>query len=175
VSRVADVKATVYVGDVLKMFRRLGKVDTRKVFLELRGPARFDQRKHDREEHSPSRKWPALAASTVARNRYARTSVRKGGKNKGKRYTLSKAWTRPYAKKLLGRMPSALRVNVTIRALTIRSRGKAGLGMSHQAGAIVGHGARVPQRQFLWISPWLGEQARKAFEKALTKAAAGVL
>jgi hypothetical protein len=175
VSRIADVKATVYVGDVVKMFRRLGKIDVRHVFRDLRGPARYDQRKHDREEHSPSGKWPALAPSTVARNRYRRTSVRKGGKKKGQRYTQSKAWTRAYAKKLLGRMPSALRVNVTMRALIIRSRGKAGLGMSHQAGAIVGHGARVPQRQFLWISPWLGEQARMAFVKALTKAAAGVL
>jgi len=175
VRAIPDIKATIYVGDVMKMFRRLGKLNIRKIFTELRGPARFDQRAHDRKEEAPSGHWPPLAASTIARNRYNRTGVGKRGRGKGKRKVVQKAWTRPYARKLLGRMPSALRVNVSMRALVIRSRGRAGLGMSHQGGAVVGHGARVPRRQFLWISPWLGEQARKAFEKAMFKAAAGVL
>jgi len=173
--RLADVRAHVYVGDVVKMFRRLGNLDTKRVFSELRGPARFDQRKHDQEETGPSRHWPALAPSTIARNRYARTTVTRTGKNKGKRRTAQKAWRRSYARKLLGRLPNALRVNVSVRSLVIRSRGRPKVGYIHQAGGIAGHGARIPRRQYLWISPWLGEQARKAFERALTKAAAGVL
>lgn len=153
-----DLKATVRYGSVKLMFANLRNVDMKKTFSDLRGPARFDQRHHWRKEESPDGHWKGLAASTRARRQFRRGR----GKN-GKRQN----WSR----KLMGRFPNALQSIVTAQKLVIRSRVRK-FSMVHQKGGRIGRGARLPSRQFLWISNWLVEHASKAFERALVKAAA---
>lgn len=155
--KLADIKATVRYGNVLNMFDRLRKVDIKDAFLELRGPARFDQRHHWRKDEAPDGQWPGLAASTLER----RTRPRGRGKD-GRR--------RSWPKKLLGRFPTALQSIASARSLIVKSRVKR-FSMIHQEGGRAGHGARIPRRQYLWISDWLRQQAVKALQRALVLAA----
>lgn len=153
-----DIKARVTIKGPLSMLRHLARFDPKPVFQLLRKPAHVDQRQHDTASRGPDGPWPQLAASTIARNRYNRTvkglkgkrTIRLGGSTKHK---------------LLGRVPRALQDIVSGRSLIVRNRVK--WGLAHQAGAIVGHGARLPRRQFEWISKWLLRQAEDAFNKAL--------
>jgi phage gpG-like protein len=148
-----DVKATVRLSGVYDLLGRLARIDTRKVFTELKGPATFDLRHHWRKDEAPQGHWPGLAASTLAR-RTRRRGRDKNGKN------------RNWPKKLLGRFPTAIQHIVSKHSLVVRSRVKR-FSMIHQAGGVAGHGARIPSRQYMWISKFLGEQARKAFVRAL--------
>lgn len=160
-AQLLAVKATVRFGGVLDAFNRLSRIDTLKAFKELRGPARLDQRHHDRNTEAPDGRWPPLAASTIARNRYRRTV--KGAK--GRRTTRRGGARSLSSHKLLGRLPTALQAIVSPTSLIIRDRVK--WSMAHQASAIVGHGARLPRRQFLWISDWLKDFTRKQFQRLL--------
>jgi hypothetical protein len=139
------------------MFDRLRKVDIKDAFLELRGPAVFDQRHHWRKDEAPDGRWPGLAASTLERR------TRKRGRAKNGR---QQSWPR----KLLGRFPTAMQSIATTRSLIVRSRVKR-FSMVHQEGGRAGHGARIPRRQYMWISDWLRAQAVERFKKALVLAA----
>lgn len=154
---VMDVRAVVHLGSVRGLFQRIARIDTRKVFTELKGPATFDLRHHWRKDEAPWGHWPGLAPSTLER----RTRKRGRGKD-GKR--------RSWPKKLLGRFPTAIKHIVSKRSLIVQSRVKR-FSMIHQEGGVAGHGARIPSRQYMWISSFLGEQVRKAFVKALQLAA----
>lgn len=155
--RLTDIRAVVRFGSVINMFDRLRKIDMKETFLELRGPARFDQRHHWRKDEAPDGHWPGLARSTLERRKRPRGRG-KDGRN------------RSWPKKLLGRFPNALQSIASSKSLIVRSRVKR-FSMIHQEGGRAGHGARIPRRQYLWISHWLVMQARKAFEKALVLAA----
>lgn len=159
-----DIKARVTIDGPLKMLARIAKFDAKPVFKLLRVPANVDQRQHDTASRGPDGPWPQLAASTIARNRYIRTV--KGAK--GKRTIRLGGSTRH---KLLGRVPRAMQDIVSSRSLIVRNRVR--WGIAHQAGAIVGHGARLPRRQFAWISRWLLREAENAFNKALAALAIG--
>ncbi len=152
-----DLQATVRYGSVKLLFTNLRNVDLRKTFLDLRGPARFDQRHHWRKEESPEGHWPGLAASTRERR------TRRRGRDKSGR-------KRNWARKLMGRFPNALQSIASSRSLIIRSRVKR-FSMVHQKGGRVGHGARLPARQYLWISDWLRNRAATLFAQALQRAA----
>lgn len=154
-----EVRAVVYLGSVRSLFVRLSRVDIRRTFNDLKGPATFDQRHHWRKDEAPWGHWPALAPSTIARR------MRPRGKDK-------KGRNRSWPKKLLGRFPTAIKKTASARSLVVESRVKR-FSMIHQKGGIAGHGARIPSRQYLWISDWLLRQAEKAFVKALQKAAQG--
>lgn len=55
-------------------------------------------------------------------------------------------------RKVLGRLPGAIRVTVT--GATVAAVSKVSWSGAHQDGPTrVGHGAVVPERQFLWLSP----------------------
>jgi phage gpG-like protein len=153
-----DVRATVHLGGVRSLFSRLAHIDTRKVFTDLKGPATFDLRHHWRKDEAPWGHWPGLAASTLERRTRPRGRS-KDGKN------------RSWPKRLLGRFPTAIKHIVSKKSLVVESRVKR-FSMIHQAGGTAGHGARIPSRQYMWISDFLAEQVRKAFEKALRDAAA---
>lgn len=146
------IKANVKVTGLEAAMRRLSGLEKKKVYSDLRGPARFDQNHHDRYEEGPDGRWPSLHPSTV--RRYARLA-------KAKR-------RRAKPRKLLGRLPRAVKAVVSNQSLIIRSR--VPWSGVHQAGGRAGRGSRIPRRQFLWISDWLIEQAKKAFRKALLKA-----
>lgn len=156
---LVDVHATVNIKQVVKAFERIEHFSTRKVFSDLRGPARFDQRHHWRKEEAPNKHWPGLAPSTLERRTRPRGIDRKSGKR------------RSWPTKLLGRFPTALQMIASAESLIVRSRVKR-FDMIHQAGGRAGHGARIPQRQYLWISKFLMGQVVKYFEVAMAKAAA---
>lgn len=160
------IKVTVRVDGIVSALHLLSKPNKAAVFKELRGPARFDQHHHDRREEGPEGRWPALAPSTIARNRYIRS--KKGTKVKsrpGQRRRKPKP-----GRKLLLRLPRAVESITSAHSLVIRSRVRRGLGLIHQQGGRAGHGSRIPQRQYLWISDWLREKARAAFQAALVAA-----
>lgn len=149
------ISARVDLRGSLAMLSRIAKVDIKQTFKRIEPSARADQQKHDRELEGPDGKWPPLAASTLER----RTRPR-GRDKKGK--------NRSWPTKLLGRMPKAIRSTPTNRSLTVRSR-IARFGYIHQAGGRAGHGARIPRRQYLWISSWLLRQVEEQFRRALNR------
>lgn len=153
-----DLRATVRYGSVKLLFANLRNVDLKKTFSDLRGPARFDQRHHWRKEEAPEGHWPGLAASTRARRQFRR------GRDKSGR-------NRKWSRKLMGRFPNSLQSIVSAHSLVIRSRVKR-FSMVHQKGGRVGRGARLPARQYLWISDWLRYRAAQLFNQALARAAA---
>lgn len=146
------ISATVKLHGIEAAARRLTRLEKTKVFREARGPARFDQNHHDRKEEGPDGHWPALHPSTIAR--YAKLARSKRRRSK--------------PRKLLGRLPKALISIVTSQSLIVRSR--VPWASAHQNGAIVGRGARLPRRQFLWISDWLVTRTAQLFREALLKA-----
>jgi len=164
-----DVKLEVIAHGAMAAFRRMSELDKAKVFRGLKLPTRIDQRQHHQAERAPSARWPALAPSTIERNKYARaTKGRKRAIGKGRGQRWRKSLGRISAvmgRKLLRRLPGAILASVTSRSLIWRSR--VGWASVHQFGGRAGNGARIPQRQFLWISPWLERTAREHFEKAL--------
>lgn len=153
-----DVRAVVYLGSVRTMFAKLSRIDVKRTFNALKGPAVFDQRHHWRKDEAPWGGWPGLAPSTLER----RTRPRGINRRTGKRMS--------WPTKLLGRFPTAMKSIASARSLVVESRVKR-FSMIHQRGGIAGHGARIPSRQYMWISQWLLEQAEKAFVKALQRAA----
>lgn len=151
------VHATVDLRSFRRWFTGIARLDTRKVFNDLRGPTRFDQRHHWNKEESPDQHWPGLAPSTLER----RTRTR--GRDKRGRY-------RNWPTKLMGRFPTALQLKPSAKQLLVLSRVRK-FSWVHQHGGTVGHGARLPRRQFLWVSDWLLQHAKKKFEAALMAAA----
>jgi phage gpG-like protein len=154
-----DVHAVVYLGSVRSLFVRLSRLDVKKTFNNLKGPAVFDQRHHWRTDEAPWGNWPGLAPSTLERR------TRKRGRDK-------KGRNRSWPKKLLGRFPTAVKSTASGKSLVVESRVKR-FSMIHNRGGIAGHGARIPSRQYMWISPWRLQQVEKHFTKALQKAASG--
>lgn len=157
-SDAMDVRAVVYLGGVRKLFAQLSRIDIKKTFNNLKGPAVFDQRHHWNKIEAPWGKWPGLAASTRERRTRPRGINRKTGKRQS------------WPKRLLGRFPTAVKSIASGKSLIVESRVKR-FSMIHQAGGVAGHGARIPSRQYMWISHWLLQQAEKAFRKALQTAA----
>jgi len=156
--RLRGLSIEVDVRRIVGAFDKIRHLDVKKVLLDLRGPVRFDQRHHWRKEEAPSFHWPGLAASTLER----RTRKRGINRKTGKRVS--------WPTKLLGRFPTALKLTADRHELVAQSRVKR-FSMIHQEGGTAGHGARIPSRQYLWISPFLIGQVRTYFEKALAKLA----
>lgn len=152
-----DVTATVRIGNVRNMLIRLSRVDIRKAFRNLRGPATHDQRDHWKRDEAPFGRWPGLAASTLERRTRTRGRDKRGRKQR-------------WPKKLLGRFPTATQSIASSHSLIVRSRVKR-FSWIHQAGGRAGHGARIPSRQYMWISKQLKEETRRMFMRALQQAA----
>ncbi len=157
---LTNIHATVRIGGVRDLLSRLSRVDIRRVFEDLRGPAVFDQRHHWRKDEAPFGRWPGLAASTLERRSRPRGRDKRGR-------------NRSWPKKLLGRFPTAVQSIASAKSLVVRSRVKR-FDWIHQAGGRAGHGARIPSRQYMWISNYLREDARRLFQRALQKAAGQV-
>lgn len=143
---LVKVHATVHFGGVLAAFTRLRKMDLVATFKKLRRPMHLDQRHHRDRQQGPRGPWAPLHPSTKAR--YAREGKRRN-------------------RRILARLPNARQTTVTSSALTMRSRVK--WSMAHQTGAIVGRGARLPQRQFLWLSRPFLKEAKREFRAAMIR------
>lgn len=149
------IKATINLKPTFAMLKRVKNMDTRAVFKRIQPSAIHDQQQHDRATSGPDGAWPALAPSTIERRTRAR-GLSKAGKK------------RSWPTKLLGRLPKSLKPTASRLRLLVQSRVKE-FSLIHQQSGIAGHGARIPRRQFLWISPWLIERARVEFLRALSR------
>lgn len=148
-----DITADVKIHNVLLAFIRLGRKDFRATLLRCRKPARADQRTHKIQQQGPRGPWPRLAASTLAR--YARQGKRRN-------------------RRILARLPNSLLATTTPDRMRLESRVRR-WSMAHQDGPTrVGHGAILPQRQFLWISDDLRKAVRREFVRALFRRWLGV-
>lgn len=157
--RLRGINVEVDIKTIYGAFDQIRKLDIRKVFSDLRGPVRFDQRHHWRKKEAPNRHWAGLASSTIERRKRPRGIDRKRGRRQS------------WPKELLGRFPTALQMIANAQELIARSRVKR-FSMTHQEGDTVGHGAYVQSRQYLWFSPFVLGQIRQYFEKALARQAA---
>lgn len=148
---LVDVHVDIRYGTVLALFAKMRRMDLRRVFRGLRRPMHLDQRDHRDKQRGPGSTWKALAPSTLAR--YAREGKRRN-------------------RRILAKLPNSRTTILTADSLKMRSRVR--WSMAHQAGAVVGHGSRLPQRQYMWISKQLIRQARHAFREALWARWAGI-
>jgi phage gpG-like protein len=148
-----QVAAKVNIAGVVAAFGRMSTSDYTKVFREARKPARHDQADHAKREQAPTGRWPGLAPSTLERRTRARGRS-KSGRN------------RNWPTKLLGRFPGSLRMMASSKHLIVRSRVKR-FSWIHQAGGVAGHGARIPARQYLWISTRLKKDVTALFRSFL--------
>jgi phage gpG-like protein len=131
VSLGSFVGARVSLSWVDAALHALRNPDLRKAWREAKKPLRLDQRDHAKRQEGPSGAWPGRSPLTTAR--------RSRGAGKRKR-----------ARKLLGRLPSALTSKSTRTGVSVFSRAK--WSAVHQEGGKAGNGARIPARPFLWAS-----------------------
>ena len=115
--------------------------EPRALFAELKPDLRADQIDHKKKQQGPEGRWAALDPDTRAR--------------------------RPRARRLLGRLSSAVAYKAGRDALTATSRVK--WSRAHQDGARVGNGARLPARPFLWFSSRFLDLARDSAEHFLER------
>lgn len=144
------IGATVNLSSVMHAFDRLKRTDGRKVFRTARKPMREDLREHSRSQSAPTRRWPPLAATTLVRRGRARTGR---------------------SRRLLGRIPGAHKLTSGVdfvRATWLRPWFRV-----HRRGGVVGHGSKIPARDFAWISSKLKKQVTKLWRDALGRAWAG--
>lgn len=123
--------ATIDLTDVERGLREMSRAGKNlgPVFKALRPLLKVDQREHAKARSASDGAWPARAKSTL-------TEYRKRGKTRH---------PRPLGKLLTAVQYVAKRDSVTARSLIPWSG-------AHQEGAVVGHGAKLPAREFLWIS-----------------------
>jgi phage gpG-like protein len=115
-------------------------------FRELAPAARADQRDHARHQEGPEGRWPRRDPDTVAAP--SRKRLRR--------------------RRVLGRLPGAIKVQVHPDAIEIRSR--VAWSNVHQEGGTAGHGASMPARPFLWWSEEFLETAEEAALIYITRA-----
>lgn len=123
-----------------RMKRKAGSLGP--VLKELRGTLRADLKAHGAQQESPDGKWAPRAAASKSR-KPGRT---KSGRRRAKR-------------KLLGRLLTAINFNVRGKSLIAMS--KVRWSMAHQDGGRVGHGAVLPARPFIFISPTFAAHANQ--------------
>lgn len=143
---LVNIHADVRIGGVLMAFSYLTRTDFRQTFLRLRKPMHWDQMDHKARQRGPTSPWQQLAPSTLAK--YAKLGKRRN-------------------RRILAKLPNARQTEVTSKALIMKSRVRR-WSNAHQDGPTrVGRGARLPQRQFLWISDGLRKEARLQFQLTL--------
>lgn len=119
-------------------------------FRALKQPLKLDQRDHAKKRMGPRGPWAPQAASTRARR-------------------LSSPKHRP--RRLLGRLPTAVKYSAT--ATSVRGVSSVAWSGAHSDGARVGHGAKLPVREFLWLSNDMLILAENTLGNELVKAYGG--
>lgn len=142
-----QIEVSIDLHKVMAGLKRAGRIDTRRVLAELRRPMAADQTAHALAQSGPAGAWQGLAATT--RKRYARSGARRN-------------------RKILGRLPFARRTSVTAKQLRMYSPVR--WSMVHQAGGRGGHGARISQRQFFYLSSSFVKKAQGHFASRLLAA-----
>lgn len=116
-------------------------------FKEARKPVRKDQRDHAQRRQGPDGPWQPKSRLTRAREALA----------------AKRAKRRPRTKRLLGRLPGAIKVESNRWRVVARSKSR--WSNVHQEGGTAGRGARIPARPFLWVSDALEAALRFVFER----------
>jgi phage gpG-like protein len=145
--------ARVELGFVERALIALRNPDLRPAWREAKKPLRADQREHAKRQQGEGGAWPGRSPLTQ----------RKAGTGSGKN-------KRP--RKLLGRLPGAISGKSTRSGVVLTSR--AAWSGIHKSGGTAGYGARIPARDFLWVSARalelvsgiIAKGLRAAFEKA---------
>ena len=137
------ISASVNIAPIISKFDRMRKTDRRRVFAAARRPMREDIRDHAKTQSGPTGgKWPGRAASTQSR--------------RGNR------------RKLLGRLPAAYAI--TIGADFIRALWRVRWSGVVARGGRVGHGSRLPARDFAYASRKLRRTLRDMLKAAVLAA-----
>jgi len=119
-------------------------------FHALKKPMALDQRDHAKKRMGPQGPWRPQAASTRARR-------------------LSSPKHRPA--RLLGRLPLAIKYAST--ATSVSGTSRVAWSGAHADGTRVGHGARLPAREFHWISNAMLITAENTLNSELVRAYQG--
>lgn len=119
--------ASVNLGFFDRLRTTLANPDLRPAWTAARKPLRADLRAHAKDRQGPGGAWPARAASTRVRSASGRRT-----------------------RKVLGRLPGMVRTKLERSRMIFRW----GTEWSdiHNSGGRAGHGARIPQREFAWLS-----------------------
>jgi phage gpG-like protein len=108
-----------------------------------------DQREHRKKQEGPDGRWPKRSPFSQQK---ARTAAKVAGRKR--------------AAKLLGRLPTALKVTIDPKRLLVESR--VPWSMVHQEGAgRTGRAPSIPARPYLWISRGLVREIVTIIEKAI--------
>ena len=157
------ISVTLEFEDIEKGFRAMQAraIDPRNLFKRQRPLLKDDQKEHFENLEGTTSQWPPRASSSIRRAR--------GNKKKSftKRGRLRKAAKRRLRNQL-GRLKTFWKFRVTPQFLEIASGAQwAGI---HQAGGVAGHGSRIPQREFVWISDDILRQFQDDYLNELIKA-----
>lgn len=141
-----DVDSFVDLRDVENGLRRmqLAGADLKPVFKASRKAMRADMRDHAKKKQSSSGTWPAMARSTLEHRKQ-----RKGKQGRPRKRPLRRP-LRP-----LGKLPAANRLEYTARSIKMISRVPWSGVHNNPLGGRVGHGSRIPGREYLWASSGL--------------------
>jgi phage gpG-like protein len=150
-----------------------------RVFKQMRVPLREDLQRYATQESGPDGSWPKRKQETERRiKRRARfyTTTKRGKSPKGRsdkgRFVRASGPVRSTVTKrdmsqLLGRLPVA--VSTTARGSTLTAQSKVPWSGVHNDGGVAGHGAKIPQREFVFISPPFLVQFVSRVEAAMTR------
>lgn len=140
-----DFGAFVDLRDVQNGLRRLQLAghDLRPVFKRARHYLRADQREHAKARMGSSASWPELSPTTLLQRK--QRSRKQSRYRQGRKRRRGRNFRGP-----LGRLPNAYKIEYDARRIVARSR--VPWSGVHWKGGKAGHKARIPQREFLWIS-----------------------
>ena len=114
------------------------------VFRAARADMRTDQLEHGRAQEGPEGKWPPRAAATIEKLRASRRRSR-----------------RP-----MGRLPRE--IDYKSSDTGVRGESRVPGSLAHMIGDRVGRGARLPVREFMWMSEkFLGKVAERVVSKVI--------
>lgn len=134
---------------------RAAGADTRPAFKAMRKPLRSDLRAHAKAQEGPGgAKWPE-------RKPPRRLKGRAGEPRK---------LARKRSRRVLGKLPNATGLRVERRAIYAISKVKK-WSRVHNEGGKAGRGARIPQRQYLWIGDGMKAKAAQILVEHVQKAA----
>jgi hypothetical protein len=123
------ISTTVKLSALERAWATLRRPDLRPAWKDARQPMRADIASHRAQQRGPDGSWAPRASSTSARGASSRKN-------------------RP--KKILGNLPTAIQVKSERRRMALTSRVR--WSKVQQKGGVVGHGSRIPGRDWLWAS-----------------------
>jgi phage gpG-like protein len=130
-------------------FRRLARAghDIRPALKEFKPIFAAELKQHFAQRQAEAGGWPSWAASYVERGKNA-LKVNTG--TFGRRFTKKGTKRTRRLTSMLGKMATAF--SWKLEGTFLRVYSKIPWAGVHQRGGTAGHGARIPQREFLWMS-----------------------